>query len=145
MQQAVKLITDHYKISPEVIFRPTRKTDTLFYRHIFFYLVKSNRKYRNISYREIRDYCFRNHNLEIQCHATLINGIKRVEERMSYDKDYKSSVDFLINTLRDISDESIVYIDEPDMVIKKINLLEMCKPSIAEVIGFEVEIKNPEN
>lgn len=78
-----------YYVEPDFVKSKTRKREAKDYRHIFFYIV---RKYFHHSY----SYAFIG-SYFTQDHATVINGIKNVNNRMDTDKAFKDSIKRLCN------------------------------------------------
>jgi len=120
MHNIIYHICKFYGIPSKQIFADTRKATTIFYRHLFFYLSKDMMK--KVSYREIIEFAFE-HNYNVkQNHATLVNGVKKIKDRLSYDKDFREDLENL--------KERIQLHNEPEIIIKHIDLLSLCAKNI---------------
>lgn len=121
MEQILQAICRYYGVPSRQIFANNRKYEqTIFYRHLFFYLCKTTLK--NISYREIIEFAFRkNYDVKYN-HATLINGIKRTADRIRFDAKVRKDV----SEITDI----IEIINQPDVVIKHVDLITLCAKNL---------------
>ncbi len=116
MHDILNILCKYYEIPSKQIFADTRKEKSIIYRHLFFYLCKST--ISKVKYWQIIDFAF-NQNLSVkQNHSTLINGIRKTEDRLSYDKQFQQDVKNLKEIIRNQK--------EPAIVVKFVDLVGMC-------------------
>lgn len=120
MKNIIYQICRFYGVPSKKIFADTRKHSSLFYRHIFFYLAKETIK--NISYREIIEFVFERNPDVKQTHATLINGVNKIKDRLSYDKALRRELE----NLKDL----IQLQNEPEIIVKDVDLLSLCAKNL---------------
>jgi len=116
MQQIAEIIAKYHNIPIEQIFDHTRERKSVFYRQLFYYLTKET--YRNLSFRIMSEFVTSQNPELCQVHATLMNGIKKVEFQMSYDKQFQQDVKNLKEIIRNKK--------EPAIVVKFVDLVGMC-------------------
>lgn len=121
MKQIIEIISEFYNIPSKQIFADTRKISSIFYRHLFFYLAKETLP--KVTYKQIIDFAFENNYQVKQTHATLINGIKKIRDRITYERQFKEDVENIKELIR--------LQNEPDIIVKYVNLLYLCGKNIA--------------
>ena len=90
----LNVTSEHFGVSKEMIISKSRTNEVAIARMAVMYLA---RKFLDISQQAIGD------NLGGRDHATIINGIKRIDEYINEKPDFKNSIDSLINKIKPIS------------------------------------------
>lgn len=114
MKNILNSICSFYNIKQSHIFENNRKGSVIFYRHILIYMIYTLEK--GTTLHDIIEYLNWN-GCTIKEHATILNAIKSIRNKLYYDKKIRLEIDALKQYIEENQDYSDV------LLITKVNLV----------------------